>query len=66
MLLVAHGPYHGLCVEMKTEIGRQSDVQKEWQLKVEKQGYKYVVIRSLEAFQQEIKNYFSKILEIPK
>lgn len=66
MLLVARGPYHGLCIEMKTEVGRQSDVQKEWQLKVEKQGYKYVLVRSLEAFQAEIRKYFAKSLEIPK
>ena len=66
MLLVARGPYHGLCIEMKTEVGRQSDVQKEWQLKVEKQGYKYIVVRSLEQFKQEISEYLSKSLEIPK
>ena len=66
MLLVARGPYHGLCIEMKTESGRQSDVQKEWQLKVERQGYKYVLVRSLEAFQAEIIKYFAKSLEIPK
>ena len=66
MLLVARGSYHGLCIEMKTEVGRQSDVQKEWQLKVEKQGYKYILVRSLEAFQTEIRKYFAKSLEIPK
>jgi hypothetical protein len=60
MLLVARGPYHGLCIEMKTETGRQSDVQKEWQLKVEKQGYKYIVVRSLEQFKEEISKYLSK------
>lgn len=66
MLLVARGSYHGLCIEMKTEIGRQSDVQKEWQLKAEKQGYKYILVRSLDAFQVEIRKYFAKSLEIPK
>lgn len=66
MLLVACGPFHGLCIEMKTEIGRQSDVQKEWQLKVEKQGYKYILVRSFEVFQAEIRKYFAKGLEIPK
>ena len=58
-LFVPKGIFHGLAVEFKTPTGRQSDVQKEWQEKVESQGYRYVVIRSLEDFQHEIENYLS-------
>lgn len=41
---------HALCIEMKTEKGRQSPEQKEWAEKVRKYGYRYVVVRSLEEF----------------
>lgn len=49
--------YHGLAIEFKTKIGRQSDAQKEWQVKVEEQGYKYVIVRSLEEFKEVINWY---------
>jgi hypothetical protein len=57
ILFLARGPYHGLCVEFKTEVGKQSDAQRLWQSKVEAQGYKYVVIRSLEEFKKLIIGY---------
>lgn len=49
--------FHGLCIEMKTEKGRQQDTQKEFQQAVESVGYKYVICRSLNDFIKEIKNY---------
>lgn len=52
--------YNALCIEMKTEKGRQSPEQKEWQAKVEAVGYKYVVVRSLEQFISEINDYLCK------
>lgn len=55
-LLPRHG-YHGLCIEMKTDIGKQSDKQKEWQKKVTDQGYDYIVIRSLEVFKIYLTEY---------
>ena len=60
ILLVPNGYFHALCIEMKTEIGKQSDAQIVWQQKVENQRYKYVVIRSLEGFKKEILDYLSK------
>ena len=48
---------HGLCIEMKTEIGKQSDKQKEWERKVTEQGYHYQVIRSLSEFKTCVTNY---------
>ena len=42
------------CLELKTEIGYQSKNQLAWQLSVEKQGFKYFVIRDLKTFQQII------------
>jgi len=38
------------CFEFKTEIGRQSPVQIDWQDKVNRQGIQYYLIRSIEQF----------------
>lgn len=57
ILFLARGKYHALCVEFKTDIGRQSDAQRLWQSKVEAQGYRYEVVRSLEEFKKLIKEY---------
>ena len=47
-------------IEMKTLDGEQSEEQKDFQSKVEKRGHKYVIIRTLEIFQDFIRQ---KILE---
>lgn len=57
LLLLPSGHYHGLCIEMKTEKGKQSDAQKEWQKAVEAVGYKYAVVRSFEQFADLIDDY---------
>ena len=57
LLLVPSGRYHGLCIEMKDEKGRQKPAQAEWQAIVEAQGYKYIICRSLEQFKIIIKEY---------
>ena len=57
ILLKSNRFYGALLIEMKTPEGRQSDTQKEWQQKITEDGYKYVVVRSLEDFQREIKLY---------
>lgn len=59
LFLVARGPYHGLCIEMKDERGRQKPAQIEWQSIIESQGYRYVICRSLEQFKIIIKEYLS-------
>lgn len=46
------------CFEFKTEIGRQSDAQKDWENKAIGQGAKYFIVRSLEQF----KTLMEKIL----
>lgn len=56
-LFLPRGGYHALFVEFKTEIGRQSDAQKNWQARIESVGYKYIVVRSLDQFKQEMENY---------
>lgn len=59
LLLVPRGGYHGLCIELKTKDGKQSDLQKKWQGQVENVGYKYIVVRSLEQFVAEVTLYLS-------
>ena len=54
--------FGALFIEMKTEKGRQSESQKEWQRKIEQDGYKYVVCHSLEEFITEINNYIINII----
>lgn len=59
ILFLARGEYHALCVEFKTDIGRQSDAQRLWQSKVETQGFRYEVVRSLEEFKRLIVEYLN-------
>jgi hypothetical protein len=56
MLIPAHG-FHGLCIEMKTPKGRQTENQKAWQDHVEAHGYIYTLARSIEEFQNIINDY---------
>lgn len=58
LLLLFHAKhYHGLCIEMKTEKGKQQPSQKIWQRAVEDAGYKYVICRSFEDFMEQINAY---------
>lgn len=57
ILLVAAKGYHALMLELKTRTGRQQDSQKDYQKRVEEQGYRYVVIRSFDQFRETIKDY---------
>lgn len=41
-------------VEIKTETGRQSEAQKEFEKRVKSLGFNYLLIRSLTEFQNEI------------
>lgn len=41
-------------VEVKTDIGNQSKQQKDFQQKVQKLGFKYILVRSLEDFKKQI------------
>ena len=59
ILLIPSGPYSSLCIEFKTasKTSRQTPTQKEWQALAEANGNKYVVCRSIEDFQREIRGY---------
>lgn len=69
VLFLPNSSYHALCLETKIKqvilsdkgekIKRtyQSQEQKEWQEKVEKQGYKYCVYRTVEEFIDIVNDY---------
>ena len=59
LLIPRHG-YGCLCVEFKTKGGLQSASQKQWQADTEAHGNKYVVVRSIDEFVNEVKNYLSE------
>lgn len=61
ILMIPNSKYHALCFEMKNgKQGRQTDNQKIWQRLVEKRGYKYVVVRSLEEFITMVREYLNE------
>ena len=60
LLLVPKREYHGLCVEVKTPVGRQSDNQKNWQRIIEAQGYRYEIVRSLDEFAELVRWYLDE------
>lgn len=60
LLLVPKREYHGLCVEVKTPVGRQSENQKSWQQAIEAQGYKYSIVRSLDEFVELVRWYLNE------
>jgi hypothetical protein len=65
ILLVPRGGFGALCIELKSETGKQSKEQKEWQRQAELAGNKYVVCRDVEAFSREVKNYLSNRHIVP-
>ena len=60
ILLVPIVGHNALCIEMKTEKGRQQASQKEWQEKVESAGAKYVICRSFEQFVEIVTDYMAR------
>lgn len=61
LLLKSNRFYHGLCIEMKTAKGVQSDSQKDWEYHISQHGYKYVVCRSVGDFRREVESYLSEV-----
>jgi hypothetical protein len=45
---------------MKTPKGHQSQHQRQWQRLAEKQGYRYVLIRSIDEFIQVVNEYLAE------
>lgn len=60
MILLRPNSLHGyLCVENKTEKGKQSEEQVLFQDAVEGNGGKYVIVRSLDEFMKTIEQYLN-------
>lgn len=60
LLMVPNGKYNFLAIEMKTDKGRQSDSQKNFQKQVERLNYgKYVICRTIDEFRNEIESYLA-------
>ena len=57
VLLIASQDCHALFIELKSATGRQEDSQKEYQALVEAQGYRYVLVRTLDQFRTAINDY---------
>jgi hypothetical protein len=60
LLLLPNHNHPYLCIEMKTDKGRQSSAQKEWQQAVENKALaRYAVVRSVEEFMTLITDYLN-------
>jgi len=57
LFLMPAGTCPYLCIEMKTQTGRQSPAQKEFQNNVEAVGARYALVRSFDEFVSLIRNY---------
>lgn len=57
ILLVPHGGFAALCIELKTKTGKASELQTEWQDAARKAGNKVVTCRSIDEFMNEINEY---------
>lgn len=60
ILLMPNEKYNCLCLEFKTDIGRQSPEQKDFQMQVEGNGGRYEVVRSAKVAIDAIERYFNK------
>lgn len=61
ILLKPNNRYHALLIEMKTRQGRQSQSQRDWQRDITRDGYKYVVCRSLQEFIETVNDYLIEV-----
>ncbi len=62
LLLVPNRFYPYMGIELKSEKGRASDHQKKFRDAVERVGGKYVLVRSLDEFMDEVNRYLSDAL----
>jgi hypothetical protein len=58
-LMKSNNKYHGLWIEVKTDKGKQSESQKEFERKAVREGYKYVICKSIDQFINEVETYIN-------
>lgn len=56
-LSVARAGFYGLYIELKTDDGAQSPAQKKFQKNAEARGYKYIIVRDVDQFLDEVAAY---------
>lgn len=61
ILMIPNLQYFMLWIEMKSDKGRQSEHQKEYQILAEKNEIKYVICRSFEEFRETVTDYIQHI-----
>lgn len=61
ILNIRGGSHTQLAIEMKDTKGTQSAAQKRYQRYAEAAGVKYIICRSFESFQDEVRNYIDTI-----
>lgn len=61
ILLKSNQHYGALLIETKTKKGTQRESQEEWESKITADGYKYVVVRSLDDFIKEVNDYLKDL-----
>ena len=59
ILLKSNGNYNSLCIEMKVGKNKQTENQIEWQKIAEANNNKYIVVKTIDEFQQEVTNYLN-------
>lgn len=64
ILLVSNSQFNALCIEFKTEKGKQTENQRNWQRVAENNGSKYVIIRTFEEFCTTINDYICEITNL--
>lgn len=61
ILLKSNRCYGALLIETKTRKGTQRESQKEWESKITADGYKYVIVRSLDEFIEVVTDYLKDV-----
>ena len=61
ILLIPNKFYPFMGIELKTDKGRQSEQQKEYQREFESIGAKYVICRSLDEFMKVVTDYLNDV-----
>ncbi len=62
-LPVARGGYHGLYIELKVGNNKQTETQKEWQKKLQKQGYKSIVCYGWQEAAKSLTEYLDSTVQ---
>ena len=60
ILLYPSNGLASLCIEFKSESGRQSPAQKEWQELIERNGSRYIICHTFDEFRVQVDSYLGR------